>query len=107
MTKDLNKAIMNKVKAKNKFLNWPSSENLFHIKELKINVILWPKKQKEISSKRPQKMEFGRTVKPFLMNNGRISNDFIGIENEGNPICNEQELWGQPNMQQTGTMRAT
>ena len=37
-------------------------------------------------------MEFGRTVKPFLINNGRISNDFIGIENEGNVICNEQEL---------------
>ena len=33
-----------------------------------------------------------RTVKPFLTNNGCISNDFIGIENEGNLICNEQEL---------------
>ena len=37
-------------------------------------------------------MEFGRTVKPFLINNGRISNEFIGIENEGNLICNEREL---------------
>ena len=35
---------------------------------------------------------FWRTVKPFLTNNGCISNDFIGIENEGNLICNEQEL---------------
>ena len=34
---------------------------------------------------------FWRTVKPFLTNNGCISNDFIGIENEGNLICNEQE----------------
>ena len=33
-----------------------------------------------------------RAVKPFLTNNGCISNDFIGIENEGNLICNEQEL---------------
>ena len=32
------------------------------------------------------------TVKPFLTKNGCISNDFIGIENEGNLICNEQEL---------------
>ena len=38
---------------------------------------------------------FWRTVKPFLTNNGCISDDFIciGIENEGNLICNnEQEL---------------
>ena len=33
-----------------------------------------------------------RTVKPFLTNNGCISNDFIGIENDDNLICNEQEL---------------
>ena len=31
-------------------------------------------------------------VKPFLTSNGCISNDFVGIENEGNLICNEQEL---------------
>ena len=35
---------------------------------------------------------FWRTVKPFLTNNGCISNDFIGIENDDNLICNEQEL---------------
>ena len=35
---------------------------------------------------------FWRTVKHFLTNNGCISNDFIGIENEGNLIFNEQEL---------------
>ena len=35
---------------------------------------------------------FWHTVKPFLTNNGCISNDFIGIENEGNLICNGQEL---------------
>ena len=36
--------------------------------------------------------KFWRTVKPFLTNNGRIYNDFICIEIEGNLICNEQEL---------------
>ena len=36
-------------KAKNKYLNWPSREN-FIKKKAKINVILWPKMQKEISS---------------------------------------------------------
>ena len=32
------------------------------------------------------------TVKPFLTKNSCISNDFLGIENERNLICNEQEL---------------
>ena len=36
--------------------------------------------------------KFWRTVKPFSTNIGCLSNDFIGIENEGNLICNEQEL---------------
>ena len=36
--------------------------------------------------------KFWHTVKPFLTNNGCISNDFIGIENDDNLICNEQEL---------------
>ena len=35
---------------------------------------------------------FWRTVKPFLTNNGCMSNGFIGIENEGHLTCNEQEL---------------
>ena len=36
--------------------------------------------------------KFWRAVKPLLTNNGYISNGFIGGENEGNLICNEQEL---------------
>ena len=36
--------------------------------------------------------KFWHTVKPFLTNNGCISDDFIGIENEDNLICNEQEF---------------
>ena len=36
--------------------------------------------------------KFWRAVKPLLTNNGCISNGFIGGENEGNLICNEQEL---------------
>ena len=36
--------------------------------------------------------KFWRTAKHFLTNNGCIYNDFIRIENEGNLICNEQEL---------------
>ena len=37
--------------------------------------------------------KFWRTVKPFLTNIGCISNDFIGVENEGNLTCNERNLW--------------
>ena len=36
--------------------------------------------------------KFWRAVKPFLTNNGCIPNDFIDLKNEGNLICNEQEL---------------
>ena len=36
--------------------------------------------------------KFWSTVRPFLTNNCCISNYFRGIENEGNLICNEQEL---------------
>ena len=35
MTKDLSKAIMNKSKAKNKYLNWPSRENFISDKRNK------------------------------------------------------------------------
>ena len=35
MTKDLSKAIMNKSKAKNKYLNWSSMENFISYKRTK------------------------------------------------------------------------
>ena len=36
--------------------------------------------------------KFWHTVKPFLTKNSRISNDFIGIENEGKLLCNEYDI---------------
>ena len=39
-----------------------------------------------------QTKNFGVLLNLFLTNNGCISNDFIGIENEDNLICNGQEL---------------
>ena len=39
-----------------------------------------------------QKKKIGVLLNLFLINNGCISNDFIGIENKDNLICNEQEL---------------
>ena len=57
MTKDLSKAIINNSKAKNKYLNWPSKENFISYKRTKNKCNFLTKKQKEIFSKRPQKME--------------------------------------------------
>ena len=98
MTKDLNKAIMNKSKAKNKYLNWPSRENFISYKRTKYKYNSLTKKAKIDFFKKAIKYgimaskNFWHTVKLFLTNNGCISHDFIGIENEGNLICNEQEL---------------
>ena len=57
MTKDLSKAIINNSKAKNNYLNWPSKENFISYKRTKNKCNFLTKKQKEIFSKRPQKME--------------------------------------------------
>ena len=102
MTKNLSKAIMNKSKAKEKYLNWPSRENFVSYKELKVNVILCnslTKKAKRDFFQEAAKggimtnKKFWRTVKPFLTNNGCTSNHFTSIKNENNLISNEQELW--------------
>ena len=96
MTKKLSKAIMNKSKAKNKYLNWPSRENFISYKRTKIECNSLTKKAKRDFFKEATKdgimrrKNFWRTIKPFLINNGCVSNDFIGIENKGNLICNEQ-----------------
>ena len=48
---------MNKSKAKNKYLNWPSRELFISYKRTKNKCNSLTKKTKEIFSKRPQKME--------------------------------------------------
>ena len=99
MTKDLSKAIMNKSKAKNKYLNWPSRENFISDKRNKNKCNSLTKKAKRDFFKEALKdgimknKYFWCTVKPFLTNNDCISNDFLGIENEGNLICNGRNLW--------------
>ena len=57
ITKDLSKAIVNKSKAKRKYLNWPSRENFISYKRTKNKCNSMTKKAKRVSSKRPQKME--------------------------------------------------
>ena len=85
MNEDLNKAIMNKSKAKEKYLNWPLRENFIPYKRTKNKCNSLTKKPKRDFSKEVTKdvimtsKRFWRTVKPFLTNNGCISSDFIGI----------------------------
>ena len=57
MAKDLNKAIINKSKAKNKYLNWPSRENFISYKRTKSKCNSLTEKAKSDFSKRRQKME--------------------------------------------------
>ena len=57
MTKDLSKAIMNKSKAKNKYLNWPPRENFISCKRTKIKCNSLTEKPNRDFAKRPQKME--------------------------------------------------
>ena len=97
MTKHLNKALTNKSEAKNKYLNWPSGENFISYKATSKRNSLSTKAKRNFFKETTKdgimaSKNFWRTVKPYLTNNGCISNDFIGIENDNNPICNEYEL---------------
>ena len=88
---------MNNFKAKNKYLHWPSRENFISYKRTKNKCNSLTKKAKRDFFKEATKdrimasKKIWRAVKPLLTNNDCIS-DFIGRENEGNLICNEQEL---------------
>ena len=81
-----------------KNLNWPSRENFISYKRTKNKCNSLNEKVRGDFFKQATKdgimtnKKFWRTVKPFSTNIGCLSNDFIGIENEGNLICNEQEL---------------
>ena len=98
MTKNLSKAIMNKSKAKKKYLNWPSRENFVSYKRTESKCNSLTKKAKRDYSQEAAKdgimtdKKFWRTVKPFLTDNGCTSNHFTSIKNVGNLIINEQEL---------------
>ena len=55
MTKQLNKAIMNKSRTKNRYSKWPSGENFLELQKVKYlsKNLRWQKKQyfKSVSSK--------------------------------------------------------
>ena len=90
MTIELSKAIMEKSKARNSYLKWPSRENYVSHKKSKNKCNSLTRKAKKLYFKEATK--FWSTVKPFLTNRGCISNDFISIEKDGELISNEKEL---------------
>ena len=98
MTKELSKAIMEKSKTRNKYLKWPSRENYVSYKKSKNKCNSLTKKTKKIFFKEATEdgimsnKKFWSTVKPFFTNKGCISNNFVSVEKDGDPISNEEEL---------------
>ena len=89
---------MEKSESKSKYLKWPSRENYVSYKKSKNKCNSLTKKAKKIFFKEATKdgimsnKKFWSTVKPFLTNKGRISNDFISVEKDGDLISNEKEI---------------
>ena len=98
MTKELSKAIIEKLKSRYKYLKWPSRENYVSYKNSKSNYNSLTKKAEKIFFKEATKdgivsnKKFWSTVKPFLTNKEGISNDFISVEKDGDLISNEKEI---------------
>ena len=98
MTKELSKAIIEKLKSRYKYLKWPSRDNYVSYKNSKSNYNSLNKKAEKIFFKEATKdgimsnKKFWSTVKPFLTNKEGISNDFISVEKDGDLISNEKEI---------------
>ena len=98
MTKELSKAIIEKLKSRNNYLKWPSREHYVSYKNSKSNYNSLTKKAEKIFFKEATKdgimsnKKFWSTVKPFLTNKDGISNDFISVEKDGDLISNEKEI---------------
>ena len=96
MTKELSKAIMNKSKAKNKYLKWPSRENFLHLKKVKnkCNSICKNSKRQYFRNVTKEGImcnkKFWSTVKPFLTNKGVFTEPQISI-NVNNEIINDEK----------------
>ena len=86
MNKRLSKAIMNKSRIRNKYLQWPSRENFLAYKKIKnkCNNLLKKSKKKYFQENENEgsvsNKSFWNTVKPFISNKGTLSNDNIIIE---------------------------
>ena len=86
MNKRSSKAIMNKSRIRNKYLQWPSREDFLAYKKIKnkCNNLLRKSKKKYFQENANEgsvsNKSFWNTVKPFISNKGTLSNDNIIIE---------------------------
>lgn len=98
MNKELSKAIMNRSRAKKKYVKYPSRENFLNMKKVKnkCNSISRKVKKKFFQESTKEGVnsnkKFWDLVKPFLTNKGNVSNDFISIKKGETFVENEKEL---------------
>ena len=98
MTKELSKAIMDKSKAKNKYVKWPSRENYLLFKNVKNKCTSINKKAKKDYFKNATKdgiminKKFWNVLKPFLTNKGSFSEDKLSIEINNQLVTDEKTL---------------
>ena len=92
MTKELRKVIMDQSRFKNKYLKWPSCENLAYKKAKNICNSLNEKAKKAMADGVMSNRKFSNTVKPFLTSKGFLHNDNISININGNIVEDEQKL---------------
>ena len=98
MTKQLNKAIMNRSKLTNKYIKWPSRENFLDYKKAKNtwnNLSKFGKKSyfdKVTSKGFVSNKAFWNTVKPFLTNKGFLTNESITIKHKDKIVTDNSKL---------------
>ena len=98
MTRELSKAIMDKSKAKNKYVKWPSRENYLLFKNVKNKCTSINKKAKKDYFKNATKdgimtnKKFWNVLKPFLTNKGSFSEDQLSIEINNHLVTDEKTL---------------
>ena len=98
MTKELRRAIMDRSRLKNKYLKWPSRENVLAYKKAKNICNLLNKKAKKDFFKKARSdgvisnTNFWSTVKPFLTSKGFLHYDNISIDINGSIMEDGQKL---------------
>ena len=98
MTKELRRAIMDRSRLKNKYLKWPSHENVLAYKKAKNICNLLNKKATKDFFKKARSdgvisnTNFWSTVKPFLTSKGFLHYDNFSIDIKGNVVEDGQKL---------------
>ena len=98
MIKELRKTVMDRSRLKNKYLKWPSRENLLAYKKVKNICNYLNKKVKKNYLKKATAdgvmsyKKFWNAVKPFFTSKGFLHNDNILIDINGNVLEDVQKL---------------